>query len=677
MDPKPLPTSTPDSSPVRSPYAEEELEGAIRQIHEAPTAVKARMQLSFNATLVGGLVASGELPREETEHRLLQAAVENGMPSEDGEAIITKQFDKATEHPRHAGQNQPMTDAGNARRLAVRCGRKIRFCPALGGWLIYDGTRWLRDDIRQIFELAKATARGIEFETGSLRPQDCAPFARKSESLRSLSAMIELARSEPGIPAIERDFDTDTNLLNLDNGTIDLRTRKLRPHRAEDMLTKIVHISYNPDAVSPIFDAFLDTVMGGDGELIEFLAQAVGYSLTGSTEEQCFFILHGEGANGKSVFLDVLKVVTGDYGKTLPADALLEGGKNVDVALAQLPGVRLVVASETRKGRQLNEPLLKQLSAGDRMTGKALYQAPFEFDPQAKIWLATNHLPEVSGTDEGLWRRMREIPFDVKIPEEEQDKRLMKDKLTTELSGILNWALQGHKAWQVQGLRVPSRVRESTADHRNGMDLFGRFLRDNCLEIERGEYASSTDLHQRLRSWLEEQGEPKMSQKAMAEELKHKGYRGETPFKDRRTYYGGLRLLSYDEMANGIREAVKPCEAFPSLLPLKEEKTTETIEKKASNPFIPSPNRSSPVQSPQDERLWSLTDGSGHPPDEWSADGSSDRIRADASTIRRPTDLDEVLKGPVAQVASRPMELRSDAMPDARHTSPSIAIGAC
>jgi putative DNA primase/helicase len=334
--------------------------------------------------------------------------------------------------------------------------------------------------------------------------------------------MIELAKSEPGIPVGPQQLDSHPWLLNVHNGTLDLRTGHLRPHAREDLLTKLAPVAYDPVAPCPLWEAFLSRIFAGDGGLIRFVQKALGYSLTGSTQEQCFFILHGVGANGKSTLIQTISAVLRDYAKHTPTETLLvQQGDRPRNDLARLQGARFVSASEVEGGRKLAEALIKQLTGGDTLTARYLYKEHFEFQPAFKIWLAVNHKPGVHGTDHAIWRRMRLLPFTVTIPPAEQEKRLP-EKLLGELPGILRWAVEGCLAWQQEGLEPPMAVKRATGDYRAEMDVIAAFIRDCCV-VEPQRQVSTSELYAEYQGWCEQMGESAVTQKALAAALQERG----------------------------------------------------------------------------------------------------------------------------------------------------------
>jgi putative DNA primase/helicase len=343
------------------------------------------------------------------------------------------------------------TDSGNAQRLEFRHGANLRYVSLWDKCFVWDGMRWKRDDTREVERLALETVLQIYNDVGKQKDKDdrkaLFEHARRSESDSKIKATISRAKSLRSIAALPEDFDQNPMLFNCLNGTVELDTGLLRPARREDMITKLCPISYQAEATCPIWDAFLERIMAGNKEKISYLQKAAGYSATGNTQEQCFFVLFGTGNNGKTTFLEKIRTSLGDYyAGQIPMSSLIvkktDSGLNNDIA--SLKGKRFVTAIESGKGKRLDEEKVKTLSGGDTVTARFMYSEFFDFKPQFKIWLATNHKPVIRGTDLGIWRRVRLIPFTVPIPEHEQDETLG-DKLDEELPGILNWIIQFEK----------------------------------------------------------------------------------------------------------------------------------------------------------------------------------------------------------------------------------------
>lgn len=400
-------------------------------------------------------------------------------------------------------------DIGNGQRMVAQHGRNIRYLAARKSWLIFDGQRWAVDDMNQNESLAKATARSIYIEASKAdesHVQKLAQHAKESAARARIEAMIKMARSEPGIAVKPDVLDTDPMFFNLSNGTLDLRTGKLRPHNRADMITKLGGARFDPAAKCPEFFNFLDRIMRGNTNLIRFLQRVVGYSLTGLTGERCMFILYGNGANGKTVFIETIAALLGDYALAVPASTILacRNDERPRNDLAQLAGVRLATAVETNEGRRLDEAIVKIVTGGDRIAARFLFQEHFTYLPAFKLFMATNHRPEIRGIDDAIWARIRLVPFDVVIPESERDHGL-KDKLRQELSGIQNWGLEGWLECHKTGLNAPQEVLQATSSYRNEQDHVGEFIEECCKTAE-GLLANTTALYERYEQWCASSG---------------------------------------------------------------------------------------------------------------------------------------------------------------------------
>ncbi len=430
--------------------------------------------------------------------------------------------------PSDALQDAPrLTDLGNGRRFVADWRHEIRYMPPWKAYVIYDGKRWAMDESGQAVERAKHTVKGIFREAEYAETEDerkaLAKHALRSESANKISAMLELARSEPGIPVLADTFDNDPWVLNVANGTVDLRTGTLRAHHPNDMITKLVPIAYDPAATWPLWQAFLLEIMAGKTDVVRFLQKAVGYSLTGLTREQVFFILWGAGSNGKTTFLKVLMSMLGDYARQSPMDTFMQRkGEVIPNDIARLHGVRFVSASEAESQRQLAESLIKSLTGGDTIVARFLHKEFFEFTPRFKIFLGLNSKPRIRGNEHAIWRRIRLIPFTVTIPDERQDKDL-ESKLAAELPGILAWAIEGCRLWKEDGLKMPETVKESNEEYRIEMDSIGDFLLDRC-EVHPDQSVTPGALYGAYLTWAHETGERPISKKMLGTKLAERGF---------------------------------------------------------------------------------------------------------------------------------------------------------
>jgi len=416
-----------------------------------------------------------------------------------------------------------LTDLGNSERFIAHHGENVRYCYLWGKWLVWNGAHWERDDAGQVHRLAKKTVRSMYREASDAEDEErrkaVAKHASRSEGADKIKAMLELARSE--VPVAPDELDRNPWLLNASNGTLDLRTGALREHRREDLITKLTPVEYDPNAMAPTWETFLERVLPGD-ELRTFVQRAAGYSATGDTSEQVMLINHGAGNNGKSTFQEALAAALGDYSMRAPTEMLMAkraGGVPNDVA--RLKGARFVAASETEEGRRLAESLVKDLTGQDTISARFMRAEWFDFRPTHKLWLSTNHKPEIRGTDNAIWRRIRLVPWSVAIPPAERDRKLA-EKLRAELPGVLAWAVRGCLAWQREGLQAPAEVRKAPAGYRSEMDVLGDFLADRCFRGERLEVGKD-DLYKAYQMWSEDAGERTETKRKFGMLLKERG----------------------------------------------------------------------------------------------------------------------------------------------------------
>ena len=387
------------------------------------------------------------------------------------------------------GRQFQRSDSGNAELFADLYGGRVRYDHRRSKWFIWSGHHWDEDGDGEVDRLGLETVRTRYHEAERLEDlghrQGEAKFAIQSENRSRLEALLSQARSLRPIASSGASWDQDQLLLGVGNGVIDLREGGLRPGRPEDQIRLFTPVSFERDATCPRWRQFLSEVFDADAELIDFVSLAVGYTLTGLTNEQCLFLLHGNGANGKSVFLNVLSHLLGSYAYNAPFSTFeLRGRNEISNDVAALAARRLVTASETNAGTRLNEARIKALTGGDVMTARFLYGENFSFRPEAKFWLAVNHLPLVDDVSVGFWRRVRLLPF-LRTFTADADRHL-EDTLLAELPGILAWAVRGSVAWQQSGLTSPDRVQAATEDYRRKSDPFAEFVAECLTDVEAG-----------------------------------------------------------------------------------------------------------------------------------------------------------------------------------------------
>lgn len=423
-----------------------------------------------------------------------------------------------------------LSDLGNAERMAKVFDGQIKYCDLWTKWLIWDRKRWKVDDTKDIFRKARETIKtmyrvGMEIKDNDER-MAFIKYAAGTERLGRLRAMIELCTSEPAIPVVPDQLDTHPLLLNVQNGILNLENMQLAAPNPKHFITKLSGTIFDQDAECPLWDSFLNRITDGNQALSEFLQKAVGWALSGDVSEQIIFIFYGRGANGKSTFLNTILKMMKDYGTVTPTESLLaKRGDTIPNDIARLKGLRFVSATEVQSGRRLNEGLIKQLAGGDPITARFLHAEFFTFDPEFKIFLGTNNKPVIKDMSHAMWRRIRLIPFDVVIPEDERDLHLS-EKLATELPGILKWALGGFMMWKREGLGYPQDVKAATEEYRSEMDIVGQFLSDNHPLDPDGRIKAS-DLYSDYKVWCDDHGERALSQKVLGGRLSERGFQRE------------------------------------------------------------------------------------------------------------------------------------------------------
>lgn len=443
---------------------------------------------------------------------------------------------------------EPWSELGYARRLVHVYGDRLRYVPAWRRWLIWDGTRWAPDVDGQAQRWMKVTARQITTTAMAIADKDArisaVRLARQGERRSAVSGALELASTEEMVAVTPERLDVDPFLLNCTNGTLDLRTMELRPHDPVDLLTKTTGAAYDPDAAGPEFGKFLGRVQP-DEAMRAFLGRLLGHALAGRQTKHILPILHGAGANGKGTLVTVVLATLGDY--AAPADPELLTARTFEAhptGVADLFGLRLAVLHETDSGRRLAEGTVKRLTGGDRVKARRMREDFWWFDPSHTFLMLTNHRPIVTGTDEGIWRRLRLVPFDVVVPPAERDEELGA-RLDLERGAVLAWLVDGYRQWQTQGLAEPGRVVEATAEYRAESDALGRFLDERCL-LASGFRTQSAQLYHAWAEWCRGQGEEEGTDKAFTAALKNRGF-DTTKADHGRAFWSGIGLAADDE----------------------------------------------------------------------------------------------------------------------------------
>jgi putative DNA primase/helicase len=416
-------------------------------------------------------------------------------------------------------QKYGRNDVGNGERFALEHHRKFKFLDDRETWLRWDGKRWKEASESDVFRAAKRVVKKMLVEAIKSEDKDDHSWAQSSLASSKLAAMIKCAQSEKSLIDKAKNFDRNPELITVENGTIDLRTGKLRPHAQEDKITTLTEIKYDPQAKCQGWEEFLFQVFDGDLELIDLIHRAVGYSMTGLTSEQAFFILYGGGKNGKGRFVRQLMAILGDAARTTSFHTFTTGrfseGERNSPALASLAGARLVSAGEPDEGVHLSESIIKALTGEDEIEVCAKYEKPFRYTPAYKIWLHCNYKPGIRGTDVGIWRRPRLIPFRVSFvtkaeaeakgitgPRKDPDKHL-DDKLDAERPGILAWAVRGCIEWFKKELGEAATVEEEIKKYREESNHIGSFI-DECLDTGKeaeGKFATFSAVCSAYSAW--------------------------------------------------------------------------------------------------------------------------------------------------------------------------------
>lgn len=421
------------------------------------------------------------------------------------------------------------TESEAARRFGDQIRDRALFAADEGSWYNFGNTRWAKDHgnvwmLKQSLAVSRAYAEdGSHLGAGDPQFQSCMATAKKYDGLPGRKRLIELVRAEPGLAILPSQFDPDPWLLNVSNGTIDLETGKLRPHNPAHRCTKIASVAFDPAAKCPKFEKFLGQVLR-DEDTVAFVRRFVGYCLTGSTAEQVLLFCYGLGANGKTVLVETIQALLGDYAVTAPTSLLMaKYFEQHPCDRMPLRGARMAVFSEVPSGRRLDEATTKALTGGDRITARGMRENLTTWKPTHKILISGNYKPDIRGMDEGIWRRILLLPFGKVIPKGRRDRRLT-EKLRAELPGILAWAVRGCLTWQRDGLGASARIEAATEEYRLESDRLGPFLEEHCKDSSDG-VVTRTEIYGVYFRWAESQGARPMNDREFAEAMRRRGKR--------------------------------------------------------------------------------------------------------------------------------------------------------
>lgn len=444
-------------------------------------------------------------------------------------------------------------DQGRGLRMRDQFATVLKFNAVDKKWFFFNGSYWQEDIGNQRVELAaervansiKKEKPELSFSTKTDEDKAMNEWYRFQKDSRSHMAKMHMIDEFKKYVIVKHgEFDKEDMLLNTESGYVDLSSGELHDHDIDKKFSHQTVAEYSDNVDAPLWEKFLNQIFNNDEELIHYVQKAIGYSFTGSVDEQCLFILNGRGRNGKSVFSNVVSDVAGNYAKQMNVQTIVakknqSGSANSDIA--RLEGARIVTSSELNEGDRFDESLVKQLTGGDKILARFLYGSEFEYKPKFKIWMATNHLPIIRGTDDGIWRRIKIIPFNIQIPKEKVDKKL-EYKLKAEYTGILNWIVQGAIMWQQEGLEDPEAVTKVIETYRAEMDPLDAFL-EECCTTGQNYSIKAREMYDAYHEWAKESEEYKMSLNKFGREMSKKLLRVK---KRDGWYYVGLKLKEPD-----------------------------------------------------------------------------------------------------------------------------------
>lgn len=404
-------------------------------------------------------------------------------------------------------------DTGNALRFRDANAGLIHYNHVDGCWIYWDGVRWASDENGEIKRRADKMLADMAKDLKEMQDDPAYNAYKKhlsrSRSHRGKEGFIAEARHLEGVPVLPSEMDRAGNAFNVRNCLISLKTGRTAEHDKKYMISKLAPVTYDENAKCPRWDRFIEEITCGDKSLQLYLQRMIGYCMTAYTKEQCMFFLYGNGSNGKSVFVDTIAYMLGEYAASCQPETVMMRDRNNTARgdLARLKGARMVVTSEPNDGCRLDEGIVKQMTGGteNKLTARFLYGREFEFSPEFKIVMSTNYKPVIKGTDNGIWRRVRLIPFTAEFTKENRDPQLI-EKLRRELPGILNWAIAGAVGWCKEGLPPCAIIDEAGQEYRSEMDRVQQFL-DDCTTRSESSSTQASTLYKCYKAWCSEQGD--------------------------------------------------------------------------------------------------------------------------------------------------------------------------
>jgi putative DNA primase/helicase len=461
-----------------------------------------------------------------------------------------EEFDKAVTPPILCAR-EPESDLGNARRLIILFGEDMLYVPEKG-WSVWNGVKYEnnhRAAMRKAKEVVDHILTEIPHLTNDAKKKSRSMHYIKSGHAQRIVAMLKLAESAKEVEANIDQFDANPDYLNAKNGKmIHLPTGECSDADKSLRFSRTTGCDYDPKAEAPIFSKFLEEVVPNEG-MREYLQRSMGYSLTGLRDEQIYQVAYGGGANGKSVFFEACLAAAGEFGATTSSETFVaqKHSQSARPDIARLPGIRLLVTSEVGDMARLDETLVKDVTGGDKVIARDLYKGFFEFLPLFKLWFRGNYKPRIRGTDDGIWRRVRLIAFDVQIPYERRDKKLTQKIMEEELPGVLRWMVEGAIKYYQKGLTTPKEVLAATSGYRSEMDVVGRFIDDVCVLNQEAKVRPS-DLYKTYNKWCHTNGEYALPERKFGEEIERRGHHRFRTSQSR--WYKGIGLLDTKDDAS-------------------------------------------------------------------------------------------------------------------------------
>lgn len=511
----------------------------------------------FTLALAGGLAKSG-VPVDEAELLLRAVLIDVGdhevesrlrnlrdtyRKYDNGEAVTgwttvaeyldpKRMFRIRNDWLKTKSKDFSFTDEGNAQRLILRFGHRIRYVHAQKAWFVWDGSRWRQDDNETVLGFARETVVALAELADATDNRKLKSWSMTSRNLSRIRAMVDLARTDDSVKFTPDVLDANPWLLNVANGTLNLRTGACQPHDRDDFITKKANVTWSRTAPCPLWLQTITAICSGDVERVAFLQRWLGYSLTGSTQEQVVLLMHGPGGNGKTTIIETMIAILGDYALKMASSTFMRrNDSTASYDMARMPGIRFVALNEIGDGGSWNEELIKDVSGSDTITARAPYGQFISYRPIAKVTSYGNSRPSISGTDDGIWRRIMVLLLNARFTGDDPTAPQIKDLQTvlrSEYPGILRWLVEGCLEWQRDGLNPPESVKEANRSYRSGMDTLGAWMDDRCViegrDVPKISTVTTDDLHRDYVSWMAATGDQHLGSRKFGERLDALGF---------------------------------------------------------------------------------------------------------------------------------------------------------